>query len=110
MNARVVTVQVRPGTIDAAIRIYRDSVVPAARQQKGFQGGLLLTDRNTGKGIVVSLWKTEADMREGETNGYYEEQIAKFASILAGPPIRESHEVSVRVGSHWGLSSESTSS
>ena len=45
MYARVVYTQVQPGQIDEAIRIYRESVTPNARLQKGYRGGILLTDR-----------------------------------------------------------------
>jgi len=97
MHARVVTVQVQPGKIDEAIRIYRDSVVPAAKQQKGFKGATLLTDSNTSKGISVTLWETEGDLNAGEASGYYQEQIAKFGGVFAMTPVREQFEVSVQV-------------
>ena len=97
MHARVVTVQVQPGKIEETIRIYRDSVAPAAKQQKGFKGALLLTDPNTGKGISVTLWETEADLKAGEASGYYQEQIAKFGAVFAAPPAREAYEVSLQV-------------
>jgi heme-degrading monooxygenase HmoA len=96
MNARVTIVQILPGKMDEAIGIYRDSVVPAARQQKGCQGVYLLTDRNTGKGISISLWDTEADMTTGESSGYYQQQLAKFKDIFGAPPVREAYEVSVQ--------------
>lgn len=96
MYARVVTSQLQPGKIDEGVRLYRDSVIPAANQQQGFKGAFLLTDPNTGKGVSISLWETEADMRAGETSGYYQEQIAKFAQVFAGPPTREGYEVSVQ--------------
>ena len=97
MYARVVTVQSQPGKTEETIRIYRDSVMPVAREQQGFKGAFLLTDPNTGKGVSITLWETEADMRAGETSGYYQEQIAKFAQVFAGPPTREGYEVSVQV-------------
>lgn len=97
MYARVVTVQVQPGKRDEAIGIYRDSVVPAAKQQKGSKGALLLTDRNTGKGISIALWETEADMKASEASGYLQEQLAKFGAILAAPPTTEHFEVSLQV-------------
>ncbi len=96
MYARVTTVQTQPGKREEAIRIYHDSVVPAAKQQHGFNGAFLLTVPNTGKGLSISLWETEADMIAGETSGYYQEQIAKFAPLLAAPPTREGYEVSVQ--------------
>ena len=50
MYARVTIGQFLPAKADDGIRIYRDSVVPAAKQQKGFKGFYVLTDRKTGKG------------------------------------------------------------
>jgi heme-degrading monooxygenase HmoA len=96
MYARIATVQIQPGKLDEAIRIFRDSVVPAARQQKGFKSIVLLTDRNTGKGISIGTWETEADMIANEASGYLQEQFAKFSSVFAAPPVREHFEVSVQ--------------
>jgi hypothetical protein len=44
MYARVVTVQAQPGKTEEAIAIFRNSVIPAAKQQKGFISLMLLTD------------------------------------------------------------------
>ena len=96
MYARVTIVQFQPGKIDEAISIYRDSVVPAAKQQKGNKGVYLLTDRNTGKGISIALWATEADIKAGETSGYFQQQLAKFKEIFGAPPVREQYEVTVQ--------------
>lgn len=95
MCARVVTVQIQPGKLDEAIQIFRDSIKPAARQQKGHQGGYLLADRQTGKVMSIALWETEADLTTGETSGYLREQMAKIAATFAAPPVSEHFEVSV---------------
>jgi heme-degrading monooxygenase HmoA len=96
MNARVTIVQILPGKIDEAIGVYRDSVVPAAKQQKGHKGHYLLTDRKNGKSISISLWETEADMAAGESSGHYQQQVAKFKDMFAAPPVREGYEVSIQ--------------
>jgi heme-degrading monooxygenase HmoA len=96
MYARVITVQIQPSKVDEAIRIYQDSVVPAAKQQKGFKSIWLLTDRKSGKGISFGLWDTEADMIASESSGYLSEQLAKFGSLFTAPPITERFEVSVQ--------------
>jgi len=93
--ARVTISQGQPGKTDEVIRIYRDSVVPAGKQQKGFKGLYLLTDRKTGKGITIGLWETEADMTASETSGYYQQQVAKFKDLVGAPPAREGYEVSI---------------
>src|SRR5689334_17577043 len=97
MYTRVVIVQLSPGRTDQAITIFQDFVLPAARNQPGFKGAYLLTDRRTGKFLSFTLWESEADLSASETNGYYQEQIAKFAGVgvFAGAPVRESYEASV---------------
>ena len=94
MYARVTTTQIAPDKVDEAIRLWRDSVMPAAKQQKGFKSGRLLIYRKTGKGLSVGLWETEADLRAtGETSAYLQEQLAKFASFFTAPPVVEHYEV-----------------
>ena len=97
MHARVLITQFQLAKVDEGINLYRDSVVPAAKQQHGLKGLLFLTDRNTGKGISIGMWETEADMKAGEASGYLQEQIAKFSAIFAAPPTTEHYEVSVQV-------------
>lgn len=93
---RVVTIQIQPGKTDEATRIFQDSVVPAAKQQKGFKSLVLLTDPATGKGMSFSLWETEADLKASEESGYFREQLAKFGEVLGAPPVREFYQVSVQ--------------
>jgi heme-degrading monooxygenase HmoA len=99
MYARATTIQLRPGMTDRMSAIFQDDVVPAAQQQPGFRGGLLLTDRDSGKVIAISLWETEADLAAGEASGYYQAQMAKLAGVgfFAGPPVRETYQVAVQV-------------
>lgn len=96
MLARVTTVQAHPDKINEAISIYRDSVVPTVKAQKGYHATYMLMDRTTGKGMAVTLWETAEDLQATESSGYYQEQVAKFAPILTAPPIREVFEVAVQ--------------
>lgn len=96
MHARVVTVKGQVDKLKDGIKIYTDSVLPAAKQQKGFKGLILLTYQETGKSITMTLWETEADMIAGESSGYFKEQISKFMKILVEPPVMEHYEVSVQ--------------
>ena len=95
MYARVVTVHIQPDRLDEVIQVFRDSISPVAKQQKGNKGGYLLADRKTGKAISIALWETEADMEAGETGDYLREQIAKVASAFTAAPVAEHYEVSV---------------
>ena len=93
MHARVVTTQMKPEAFDDAVRIYQESVVPAAQAQKGFKHIWLLSDRSTGKSYSIAVWETEADMAAGEASGYLKEQLGKFSGLFTAPPVTEHFEV-----------------
>jgi heme-degrading monooxygenase HmoA len=95
MHARVTIATAQPGKADDVIKVVRDSILPAAKKQKGFKGLFDLIDRKTGKGMVITMWNTEAEMTAGESSGFYREQVAKAAPFLAGAPTLERYEVSV---------------
>ena len=96
MQAAVNYLQIQPGKMNEAIAILRDYVIPAAGQQRGYRGSILLTDANTDKAIAIALRETEADTTAVIASGQYQEQVAKLRDVLAGPPIREVYEVSVQ--------------
>jgi heme-degrading monooxygenase HmoA len=100
MYVRVTTLQWQIGkkieTMEKAIQMVEESVVPAAKQQSGFKGFLTLVDRRGGKLILLTMWETEAALKAGEASGYYGEQIAKFAhlsQLSVTPPYREVYEL-----------------
>ena len=97
MFARVTMVQGKVDKLDESIKIYEDSIITAAKSQKGFQGAYLLTDRNTGKGISCTLWDSEEDADANEQSGYYQQQLDKLKDFLTAQPVREGYEVSVQV-------------
>jgi heme-degrading monooxygenase HmoA len=95
MHARMVDLRVRPVDTEEMVRIYRNSVMPVARRQRGFGGAVLLTDPETGIGVSITMWETEADREAGEASGYYQEQLDKFAHLLVDTPVRKHYEVNV---------------
>ena len=96
MHARVTMVQSQRGQQDELVRIYQESVVPAAQRQEGFKAALLLTDPHSDKAISITMWESEAAMVACETSGYYQEQIRKFGTLFTAQPNREHYEVSVQ--------------
>ena len=97
MHGRIVSAKVRAGMLDEAVRIYRESVVPAAQQQQGFRGALLFMDSQENNGVSITLWETEDDLLRGQSSGYYQQQIGKFANLLEGSPQQQGYELSVSV-------------
>ena len=97
MYARVITFTVVPEKMDEAFEVARTSVVPALQQQSGFKGMLSLVDRQTDKAISVTLWDTEADLETGESSGFYQQQVGKFAAFVSAPPKQEKFEAILEV-------------
>jgi len=95
--ARVTHVQVRPEDVDESVRLFDESVVPAAEQERGFMGAMLLV-RPDGHALALDLCDTVENLRENERNGFYQTQIAKFADRITGSPSREVYEVRVARG------------
>jgi hypothetical protein len=96
MYAIAVTSQIQVDKIEEATSIFRDSVVPAYKKLSGFKSALLLIDPATGKGIGISLWESEADRAAVQTSGALQEQLAKFAAVLAEPPAPNNYEAKVQ--------------
>ena len=93
MIARVTSYQIQPGWTDEVVSIIRNAV-PAAKEQVGFRGLLMLVSP-TGKATTIALWQSKENAEATETGGFYGSQMAKIASLLAGPPVREFFEVAV---------------
>ena len=93
MHAQLVRAKLLPGKADEATSVFRDSILPAAREQKGFVSARLLVDREGGRLTGISLWETEADVEAIGASGFFQEQVAKLAAAFDGPPEREVYEV-----------------
>jgi heme-degrading monooxygenase HmoA len=61
MFARVITAQAGAEGFDGTIR-FVEQQLPGASQQPGFKGYYLLTDAETGKLLIISLWETREQM------------------------------------------------
>ncbi len=96
MYARLTTAQIKMKRIDEFIKRYEESVVPAAKAQKGYCGIYLFVDRKTGNTVAASLWDKEEDALANEQNLYYQEQVSKFITFYEKNPIREGYEVCVK--------------
>jgi heme-degrading monooxygenase HmoA len=95
VHARVVSIEVLPMNVAEAGRIYQHSVIPAAKEERGFRGALLLTDQHTGEGVSISLWESEDDMHSSETSGFYHRKLDELDALLVSTPVRKHYEVSV---------------
>ena len=79
-------------TLDDGVERFRELVLPYLREQEGYEGLYVLTTPE-GKGLLLSLWTTEAAATAGVTSGFYDEQAAKFLMVLREPPGRDHYQV-----------------
>ena len=81
-------------SVDQAVTLFRESVVPALREQEGYEGVyLLLSDE--GKVLALTFWDSEeaADAGIAGSRSFYAEQIQKFVTLYRSPPGREEYNV-----------------
>jgi len=73
----------------------RETVLPQARNMRGFKGSYLLVDRKTGKQIGIALWETEADL-DASTEAADRLRAQYVREATAQPPKVETYEVAVQ--------------
>jgi heme-degrading monooxygenase HmoA len=83
--------------MDEAVAIFKDSVAPAIHGWRGLQIGRLLGDRAGNKIMAVSFWDSQADEASLTSSSSYQEAVAKFAALFAGPPEVEVFEEAVEI-------------
>lgn len=81
--ARLATYQADPSKLEDSIRFAREQGIAIFRQQPGFQGVLLLVDRQSGKTIGVTLWESEA-AQAAAAAGAVSQSRDQFAERLVG--------------------------
>lgn len=79
-------------SVDKAVEVFRDSVVPALHEREGYEGAYVLLSPE-GKALVLTFWANEEDAAAGVESGFYDEQVAKFVTIYRAPPGRETYEI-----------------
>ena len=96
MFARLTSVEIDPVrmSISTAVEQFKRQVEPDMRAQPGFEGVYVLTTPE-GKAVIVSLWSTKEAVESTGASGYYEAQLAKFATVFRAPPGRELYEVAL---------------
>ena len=95
MYARVINSQLVSGKTDDAVSVWGDQVAPTLKQAKGFKGAYLVGDRETGKGLTITLWETKEDA--DAMNAALPQTLALFDGMFAAQPSLETYEVLLQV-------------
>ncbi len=68
------------GDADRLAKVIREQALPAAEKMEGFKGLLTLVDRQSGEGLTITLWESEAARRKSEEEANKLRQQAAQAS------------------------------
>lgn len=86
MFARVSEFEARPEQLDEMKREGVEHILPALKIQGGFNGGLVLADRKSGKVLAVTLWESEQAMEVTEEAAHW---LVAFGAEAAGGIVRD---------------------
>jgi heme-degrading monooxygenase HmoA len=96
MIARATMAEIDPVrmSVDEAVQLFRESVVPALHEQPGYEGVYVLVSPE-GQAVVLTFWESEtaADAGLAGSRSFYSEQIEKFVTLYRAPPGRETYDV-----------------
>ena len=81
MFARMFTIEGRHEQMNEFARTGEEQVLPALQRLDGFEGLLVLTNRQSGKILVVTFWGSEEAMRGGEEASHW---FRAFSAKVAG--------------------------
>jgi len=93
MYARVTTVHLRVQAMEDAIKIYEESIIPAAKKQSGFKTAFFFSNRNAGKFVLITIWESIDFALANQKTGYYQEQIDKLSDFMVVKPEVEGFSV-----------------
>ena len=90
MHARVFSFQTRPDRADEVARTLLEAA-PQVRDLGGFREGVLLLDRQNGKGMTITLWEDEQAVNASldAARGV----LARAASLIEGQPTPHTYAV-----------------
>jgi hypothetical protein len=94
MYARVTLLEIDPvrTTVESAVELYREHVLPSLLEQAGFQGVYVMATEE-GKGLVLSLWSNADAADVSASSGWYANVLGEHMTLFRSPPGRERYEV-----------------
>jgi heme-degrading monooxygenase HmoA len=92
LHARATTGTVDLAKAETAVRASTPGANPITRQP-GFRGSMTFLDRQTGEGMFVGLWESEADLQASQAMHDEGQAWMVQQGIWASPPTARAFEV-----------------
>jgi heme-degrading monooxygenase HmoA len=100
MFARLFTIEGRREQLDEFARTGEEQVLPALQRLDGFEGLLVLANRQNGKILIVTFWGSEEAMRGGEEASHW---FRAFSAKVAGGEVTNVERYEVVSSEKWGV-------
>ena len=94
MFARLVSVKCNLNRLEDGVRVWKEKDIPLMKSVKGYKGATLLTDKETGNVISMTVWDTKEDAIADEQSSLHQEQVDMYKDILAEEPVHKYYEIS----------------
>ncbi len=95
MYARITTFYIKREAQKEAEKIYRESIIPEAKNQAGYRGAYFLARTNESKFLSITYWEDISNAVANEKSGYFDAQVEKLQEYLIGPPEVEGYQVTI---------------
>ena len=94
MYVRLVFCKFSPASMQEAIRIYKEEIVPVLLKQRGIIDVQLLEPENQAEDYIsMSHWETKADADAYESSGTFRKLVAKLESFFAKQPVLKVYNI-----------------
>ena len=97
MFARVIQFPLKADSITEAVDYFQNSVGPALKKLDGFKNSRMLTNSSTNRGLMVTIWESEAHRQAAETSGFLQDVLKHMSTYFDGQPTVDYYEVNVQV-------------
>ena len=94
MHARVTLLEIDTlrASVPDALERFRAQTLGRLRLQPGYRGVWVLATPE-GKGLLMSLWETQAQADIEGDHHFYEDELGRFATLFRSAPGREEYQV-----------------
>lgn len=96
MHARVTIARFQPDARTEATTLLREVILPSAQAQTGFRGALVLGAPAPDRGLIITLWDTEADLTTSQPPDVIAADVEGLGQVIADAT-QENYEVFVQL-------------
>ena len=93
MYAVIVEYKLMPESLDEAIRIWNNYVLPMEKEHRGFVAGFFMVDHHSGKAIGLGIWENRNAAAAFEQTGLLHQLVTEFYELLTDNPVTRYLEV-----------------